>query len=280
MATVTEQRGWAHWTEPSWLTSDGELPTAYRRKGSGDPLVYFHGAGMTRMWLPLYDELSRSFDTIVPEHPGYGDTPLPDWLAGFDDMVLHYDTVFERLGLDRAHLVGHSLGGWVAANFAIFYPSRVASLTLIAPLGLRVPEDSPVDMFRLSPEGGSELLFSGVAERYLDYLVQGDDLENTLHEYGEAITLARLMWNPRYDRRLDFRLGRVVAPTLVVAPADDRMVPRSHSERYAELIPNARLVTVEGARDEPASHAVIVQQPQELGALITNLASALTQRDA
>ena len=273
-APAMEQRDWAHWSEPLWVEGDGGLQTAYRRQGTGDALVYFHGAGMTRMWLPLYEELSRSVDTIVPEHPGFGDTPLPDWLFAFDDLVLHYDTVFERLGLGQVHLVGHSLGGWLAANFAIFYPRRLASLTLIAPLGLRIPEDPPADLFRLSPEAGLEKVFSGAGERYLEYLVQGDEVENTLHEYAEAITLARLMWNPRYDRRLDFRLQRVTAPTLVIAPEDDRIVPLSHSERYAELIPNARLETIAALEGEPASHGVIVQQPKQLAVKIAEHASA------
>src|SRR5262245_10464043 len=87
-APATEQRDWAHWSEPAWIEGDGDLRTAYRRKGTGDALVYFHGAGLTRMWLPLYEELSGSFDTIVPEHPGFGDTELPDWLFAFDDLVL------------------------------------------------------------------------------------------------------------------------------------------------------------------------------------------------
>src|SRR5437899_1249625 len=105
---------------------------------------------MTRRWLPLYEALSRYGDVVVPEHPGFGETPLPDWLDGFDDLVLHYAELADLLELGRFHLVGYSFGGWIAAELAAFYPERLRSLTLIAPLGLRVQGHTPADLFRMS----------------------------------------------------------------------------------------------------------------------------------
>src|SRR5207253_2649981 len=133
-ATATEaaERNWPYYTEPEWVEVRG-LRTALRRKGVGEPVVYLHGAGLTRRWLPLYERLAERVDLLVPEHPGFGDTPSPEWLDGFDDLVLHYDELFDLLGLERVHLVGHSLGGWIAADLAVFYPRRVKSLTLITP---------------------------------------------------------------------------------------------------------------------------------------------------
>ncbi|MBS1878287.1 MAG: alpha/beta hydrolase [Actinobacteria bacterium] len=262
-----QEREWAHWTEPSWLEVDG-LSTAYRRQGTGPQLVYLHGAGLTRSWLPLYEELAQSFEVTVPEHPGFGDTRMPETLKDMSDLVLHYDALFDQLDLDGAHLVGHSMGGWIAANLALFYPRRFASLTLIAPLGVRVPEEPTADSFRWSPETAGEMLLNGTAGNYLDLIQQGDPVEQTLHEYSEAITFARLTWNPRYDIRFDWRLRRVAAPTLVLHPAEDRVIPRSHSERFAELIPGAEFELLEGARGEPAGHLVIIQQPGEIAARI------------
>lgn len=270
-----EARSWAHWTTPSWVTVDG-LETAYRREGAGEPLLFLHGAGLTRMWQPLYARLAESFDTIVPEHPGFGDTAMPEWLEGIDDLVLHYDALLDGLGLGDApvHLAGHSLGAWIAASLAITYPRRFASLTLMAPIGLRVPEAPPADPFRWSPEAALETLFSGVGERYLEYLQQAGEVEDTLHAYGESIAFARLAWNPRYDVRLDRRLARVAAPTQVIGFADDRFVPAAHPRRWAELIPGARHRCLEGADGEPASHLAVVQQPAQLAALIGDHARA------
>ncbi|MFT3865143.1 MAG: alpha/beta hydrolase [Solirubrobacterales bacterium] len=264
---------WKYWTEPSRLEVDG-LDTAYRRDGEGAPLLYLHGAGITRSWLPLYAELAKSFDTVVPEHPGFGDTPMPAHLKGFSDLVLHYDALLRELELEDVHLVGHSLGGQIAANLAIFYPERFRSLTLITPIGIRAPGEPLGDSFRWSPEVAAEKLLNGTAENYLEILEQGDPTEQTLHEYTESITFARLTWNPRYDIRLDWRLPRVKAPTLVLHAADDRLVPRSHSERYAELIPGAELSLLEGADGEPASHLAVIQQPEQIAARIADHAGA------
>jgi pimeloyl-ACP methyl ester carboxylesterase len=276
MSSVIETpRNWAHWTEPERVAVEG-VDVAYRRKGRGEPLLYLHGAGLTRQWLPLYDRLAERFDVIVPEHPGYGDTPLPDWLHSFDDLVLHYDAFLVTLGVERPHLVGHSLGAWAAAELAVFYPRRFASLALIAPMGLRAEGATVGDPFKHSPEAMGELLLNGAIGSYTSHFEQEEPLEQMLHAYGESITLARLAWNPRYDVKLERRLARVAAPALVVHAADDRFVHRAHSARYAELLPDARLEVVDGAGGEDASHLVILQQPEALAALLAEHAAGAT----
>jgi pimeloyl-ACP methyl ester carboxylesterase len=269
---------WKYWTEPIWLEIDC-LRTAYRRKGTGPTLVYLHGAGLTRAWLPLYEELSRSFDLVVPEHPGFGDTRMPDWLTGVDDLVLHYDALLETLDLGDVHLVGHSLGGWIAAYLAIFYPRRFKSLTLITPAGLRVPDAPMTDPFRLSPETALETLLGNHGADYLDYFERGDEIETTIDAYTESITFARLMWNPRYDIKLDRRLARVRIPTLVIAAQDDRLLPAPHPRRWAELIPGAQLRVLEGDPDEPTGHLVIIQKPAALAGMIAAHAGSGTRRE-
>ena len=131
-------------------------------------------------------------------------------------------------------------------------------------MGLRMPDDPSGNPFHWSPTEAGQRIFNGLAERYADYLGREGGVDQTIHEYGEATTFARLCWNPRYDVRLDRCLGRVATPTLVLHPADDAFIPRSHAERYAELIPGARLEVIDGAGGEPASHVVTIQQPAAL----------------
>jgi pimeloyl-ACP methyl ester carboxylesterase len=263
-----EERSWSRWTEPNWVDVDGLL-TAYRRKGEGEPLLYLHGAGLTRQWLPLYEHLSGRFDVIVPEHPGFGDTAMPDSLRSVDDLVLHYDALLEALELERVHVVGHSLGGWIGASLAVTYPGRFASLTLVTPMGLRMPEAPITDPFRIGPEHAFELLLNGApAERYLDYFQQAGELEDAIQAYSESITFARLIWNPRYDIRLDWRLARVRAPTLVVGAEDDRLVPNAHVDRWVELIDGATTATIVGDPAEATGHLLIIQQPERLAEVI------------
>jgi pimeloyl-ACP methyl ester carboxylesterase len=274
MASQPTARTWKHWTEPSWVEVDG-LNTAYRRKGSGETLLFLHGAGNTRQWLPFHEELSKSFDVIVPEHPGFGDTEMPEWLDNFDDYVLHYDGFLRALDIERPHLVGHSVGGWTAAELAVFYPERFASIALLCPMGMRVEGEPAADPFRWSPEQANQAILNGLGERYSEYLQQDpDEIEQTIFEYGQAVTFTRLTWNPRYDYRLERRLARVAAPTTVIHPADDNFIPLSHSTKYAELIPGAHLEILQGADGEPATHDVVLQQPKQLAKLIADRALA------
>src|SRR5437867_2256210 len=83
MAEQTETKAaWSpHYTEPQVVDVRG-VPVAYRRKGTGPPTVFLHGAGTTRLWLPFYERMSEWFDFVAPEHPGFGDTRRPTgWRA-------------------------------------------------------------------------------------------------------------------------------------------------------------------------------------------------------
>jgi pimeloyl-ACP methyl ester carboxylesterase len=264
---TTATKPWSpHYTDPDIVDVRG-LPVAYRRKGSGPPTLFLHGAGGTRMWLPFYERMSESVDFVAPEHPGFGDTPSPDWLEGFDDLVLHYHDVLDTLGLERVHLIGFSLGGWISANVAIFYPERIKSLTLITPAGLRMPDAPMTDFMRMPPEKIPDLLFNGATQDYLDFLPDPHDLDTAIRGYGEASTFARLAWNPRYDYRLDRRVPNIAAPALVIEPDEDRLIPNAHAKRWAELLPNARLEQVSGQKNT-TGHGLIMQEPDRTAEVI------------
>ena len=167
--------------------------------------LFLHGAGFTRMWLPFHEALSRVVDLIAPEHPGYGETEMPEWLDGFDDLVLHYDDFLDALELERVHLVGYSLGGWIAAELAVFYPERLKSLTLITPAGLRIPGKPIANLVAMAPEQFFDALFN-------DHGQHGRTACPTRQPRRDrppvrrGATLARLAWNPQYDLKLERRL--------------------------------------------------------------------------
>jgi pimeloyl-ACP methyl ester carboxylesterase len=249
-----------YYTEPHWIDVEG-VPTAYRRKGTGEPLVFFHGAGMTRMWLPFYDELAQSFDVIAPEHPGWGETPMPPWLRGFDDYVLHYHEFFRLLGLPKINLVGFSLGGWTAAEFASFYPDMISTLTLLVPVGLRVAHPLP-GLFLQAPDTLPLRLFNDLSKAA--DIAPNPTPEEITFGYGEATTLARLIWTPNYNLRLERRLNRVAAPALVLRAADDRLVSDEIAIKYRHALPNSRDVVIPGT-----GHALIQEEPRIVAETIT-----------
>lgn len=264
-----EGRSWKYWTVPEIVDVDG-VPTAYRRGGSGEPLVYLHGGGGTREWNPLHQELAKRFDVIAPEHPGFGDTPRGADQDTWGDYVLHYDAFFRALGLQDFHLVGTSLGSWLAANLAVSYPERFKTLTLVTPMGVLVEEDPFVDIFRMTPEEEAEAMFNGRVERYAADFEQEGGLDDVVHQFGETSTAALLIWNPRYERKFDTRLARVKSPSLVVGVQDDRLVGSGQAKRYAELLPNSRLVTVAGPDGEPSSHGLPMEQPADVAMAIAD----------
>src|SRR5207302_9335810 len=110
------------------------------RGGRGQALVFLHGAGGAGTWLPVMNRLAQTFDVIVPEHPGFGASDTPGWRDASRDLANFYLEFLDQLDLDRVHLVGSSLGGWIAADLAVRNSNRLASLTLVGAAGIHVPD--------------------------------------------------------------------------------------------------------------------------------------------
>ena len=252
------------------LDVDG-VPVAVRRKGTGRPLLFLHGAGFTGRWLRFHEALARAADVIAPDQPGLGATPAQDWIEDFDDLVLHYDALRRTLGLDEPFdLVGYSLGGWIAARYATWFPERLRSLTLIVPAGMPVPGKPPVaDLFLMSPEQLFATLFhdpTNAAEVFLDM----ESTDVIVHVFEEASTVAGLVWERRSDRKLARRLARVACPALVVGAEHDRLVPNEAADRYAELLPSGRIRRVPGT-----GHAIVVEQPEVTARVVLEFQESL-----
>ncbi len=252
-----------YYTEPLFEEVFG-IPIAYRRQGNGEAVVFMHGAGFTRRWLPLYEQLAQNFDFIAPESPGFGETPMPTWFRNFSDLSILYDQLFEQLGLDQIHLIGYSMGGWAASEFAAYYPRRLKSLSLIVPVGLRLEDNPGVDIFQLSPMQLMDRLFNDKAVM-ADFMGGMDDFDEGIHLYSEMSAAARLIWAPRYNLALERRLQRLTCPTLVVRAEDDHLVPNEMAEKFAATLPNNRLATI-----PETGHELCLERPTELALEIAN----------
>ena len=103
------------------------------RDGGGGTLVYLHGPAGIPGWLPFFARLAEKYEVVVPEHPGFGKSDNPAWIRNVGDVAMYYLDFLDGLDAPRVHLVGHSLGGWLAAELAVRNCSRLATLTLIAP---------------------------------------------------------------------------------------------------------------------------------------------------
>ena len=207
--------------------------------------------------------LTKSFTYGTP----VGATPTPDGKAVLFLRAQPRNRTQSLYELDLAtvHVVGYDLGGWLAAEFASFYPERVTSLTLIASTGLRLSDAPSFEFLAADPNRVTEALFNGnPAEHVLD-LPDPGDITGFVDAYGVNGVTARLIWERRYDTRLDRRVGRLRLPSLVITPEEDRMVPIAHAERWAELL-SAKLVRI-----PDSGHACIVEQPHTVARAITAL---------
>jgi pimeloyl-ACP methyl ester carboxylesterase len=214
------------------------------RAGSGEPLLILRGTDASDTWRPWMDRLAAHFDVIVPEHPGFGGRPMPPWLDRVGDLGHFYLDVVDALGLERAHLLGTSLGGWIAADMAHHASRALCSVTLVGAAGIRLPDVDGVDIF-LRTEG------DGLRDRFHDQKCAEAVIARMLRPETEdvrlanAIAVARVAWSPRlHDPQLQKWLHRIAAPTLIVWGEEDRVFPTAYAAAFQNGIPGARLALV------------------------------------
>ena len=119
--------------------------------GSGAPVVFFHGAGGLLADNPFLDGLAARYHVFAPELPGYGESTGEELLEDMLDFTLHGWDVVGALGLTRPHLVGHSMGGMIAAEMACLAPRDLGKLVLASAAGLWMDEHPIPDVFALLP---------------------------------------------------------------------------------------------------------------------------------
>jgi pimeloyl-ACP methyl ester carboxylesterase len=213
--------------------------------GRGEPLVFFHGAGI---WHGLQFALpwAEKFRVIAPFHPGFAESDDDPTMTDMHDYVMHYLELFDALGLETVRLVGFSLGGFLAAKFAMEHGHRVSKLVLVGPAGLRGKERMTTDLFRLPPEQIPQMLVSNF-DVIKSYLPEKPDLDFMGARYREGSTLARLLWEHPTDAKFPRYLHRLTMPTLLVWGEDDRLIPAQQAQLWRQFLPKADIAIFKGA---------------------------------
>lgn len=225
--------------------------------GSGAPLLFLHGAGGSA-WYPLLETLSARWHVLAPEHPGFGRGALPDWLSSVGDLAYFYLDAMKVLGLDGVHLVGHSLGGWTAAEIAIRNTSRLKSLALLSPAGVASPDEPYGDIFLWSPEEHARNSF--VEPQLIEERLRALDSVDVDVMLQNRAAAARLCWAPRlHNPQLPFWLHRIDVRTLLVWGIEDRICPYSCRLPYLQGIPGAELYAL-----PRSGHALHTERPAEV----------------
>ena len=240
------------------------LTARFLKEGSGAPVLYLHGAIASKGWNPFLDLLAREYTVYAPLQPGFEEVEGLETLSDIVDLELYYFDLLDELELDQVKVVGHFLGGMVAAEMAALCPHYVSALALAAPAGFW-RDDAPIaDVFIMDDhdiradmwhDPLSSSAEAAVPEGQSDEEQAQRALERTI-DLGAA---GKFLW-PIPDRGLSRRIHRVKAPILLVWGEQDRIVPPVYAEEFSSRLEHATTVIL-----PRCGHLPMLEQPEQFG---------------
>jgi pimeloyl-ACP methyl ester carboxylesterase len=269
--------------EPRWCEVEG-LRVRYVRKGTGPSLLLLHGLGSSiYSWSEVIDGFARRHDVVALDLPGFGGSDAPADLT-LRRLVVVVPAVMDRLGVERASLIGNSLGGAVAALLAVELPVRVERLVLIDSAGFNFSREKRPALLRLVgavPAGVLERLpvrraLTRAALRQV-FFDRSKLTDERVEEYvaplqrpGAVRSLGSLLSSREAGAgAFGELLARISAPTLILWGNEDRWVPVADADRFAGAIAGSRTIIL-----KRCGHLPQEERPAETLALVESFLGA------
>ncbi len=243
----------------------------YFDMGSGPVVVLLHGLGSRKEdWLPVLEPMAQKYRLLVPDQIGFGrsDKPLLDY--SIQTYVDFLNEFLRQLKVEKASLVGESLGGWIAALYVAeigggAHLIPVEKLVLVDAAGLKqdkpIPDLNPSSLAAM--RGMMEAVFYDTSWLSEDALRKIFTDKLAVHD---GYTVRSILGNPGLGaERLDERLPSIKVPTLVTWGKQDKLLPIASGERYAAGIPGAKLVSF-----DKCGHVPAVEKAEEFLAAVTS----------
>lgn len=240
------------------------VPVRYLHGGEGKPLLFLHGAGGVQAADPFLNALAQNYEVFAPLLPGYGDSEECHELRDMLDITLHYWDVANALKLKKPMIVGHSMGGMIAAEMAAIAPNDAGKLALICPAGLWLDDYPIADLFSLMPYEMPKYLFHD-AEAGAAMMTAGLDMSDPKFLQTYLVTNARQLGMagrilfPIPDRGLSQRLYRIKAKTQIIWGDSDKLIPPVYARKFKDGIKGAKLTSI-----PEAGHMVILEKTQQV----------------
>ncbi|MDZ8054274.1 MAG: alpha/beta fold hydrolase [Aulosira sp. ZfuVER01] len=219
----------------------------WREAGKGTPVILLHGAwNDSSQWVSAIDSLSCNFHCFAPDLLGFGESENPNIHYSIDLQVECLAEFLQALKLEKVYLVGHSLGGWIAASYALKYPEQVNGLVLLSPEGVeiagqekywqkmqRLVKYSPL-IFKLLKLLRPLTKILGLQTKIQEYLQP----RKLILQYPTACQLLFQRQQPELEAELlQNRLHLIEVPTLILQGGKDTPDAITKSQTYAQLIP-------------------------------------------
>jgi 3-oxoadipate enol-lactonase len=244
---------------------------AWDSQGDGQPMLLIQGLGYTRQgWGPLRERLARRYRVISFDNRGIGKSEIPPGPYTVEQLAGDAVQVLDEAGIERAHVLGASLGGFVAQVVASEQSGRVERLVLVCTSpGGKDSYPLPEQTLRLMAEAPS-MAPEVALRRFVENAVapgSPPELLDEIYAYRQQHPPDPGGWAAQAGAGAAWdagdRLGRIAAPTLVIAGTADNVVDPRNSDLLAERIPGARLEWIEGA-----GHLLFWEKTEEFAELV------------
>ncbi|MBD2441824.1 alpha/beta hydrolase [Dolichospermum sp. FACHB-1091] len=243
----------------------------WREVGNGIPVVFLHGAWNDGSeWVSTMELLAEGIHCFALDLLGFGESANPDIHHSIDLQVECLADFLEALKLEKVYLVGNSLGGWIAASYALKYPEQIYGLILLAPEGVAAEGQKQYwekrrRLFNLSPLIIKFLRLITPLIKLIGWeekITKDLELRKTLLDYPTASHLLFNRKTPEIEAEfLEKHLPNMKVPCLILQGSQDTTVAISRSNTYAQLIPNVKLHNItHGESNLPESRPGVVAE--------------------
>lgn len=235
------------------------IDLAYERRGKGTPLVLLHGYPIDHhAWDFLAPKLEDTFDLILPDLRGFGKSTTLDSQQTLDDFASDIAGLLDHLGIEKAAVAGHSMGGYVALAFAKLHPGRIRGLGLISTQTLADPPDRKEGRYKSAAEV-AEKGIGGVVETMTPKFTPDEKLQGSAREMMERQKPTGFIGALKaMAERMDTSalLASLTIPVVIVHGDADALIPVDRAREAKSAVPHAHFVELKGVGHLPMMEAV------------------------
>jgi 2-hydroxy-6-oxonona-2,4-dienedioate hydrolase len=223
---------------------------------NSNPLILLHGIGASaERWSHVIPTLSKYFHIVIPDIIGFGYSDKPAVEYTMDFFVDFFSSFLDNLGISKASIIGSSFGGHVATEFAIRFNYMVEKLVLVSPAGMMKTSTPTLDRYIMA---ALYPVYEHVYDAFREMAYESNavneeivmDFVNRMRLTNAKYAFMSTVLGIRYAPKLNGRLSRITAPTLLVWGEHDRMIPLEYAKEYNE-IPNRELVVIRNCGHTP-----------------------------